>query len=71
MTKLELATMLERFLDDSSDGGDDFSAFTEVGAEASLEPYRRRILGAWGDGWTDADEIRSVIRELRIDGAGK
>jgi len=69
MTKLELATMLERFLDDSSDRGNNFSAFTEVRAEPALEPYRRRILEAWGDGWTDADKVRNIIEELRIDGA--
>ena len=67
MTKLELAEMLERFVGDPSDSGRNFSAFTEVKAEPELEPYRRRILEAWGDGWTDADEIRNIARELRTD----
>ena len=65
MTKLELAEMLERFADDPSDSGDEFSAFTEVRAKPELEPYRRRVLEAWGDGWTDADELRNIARELK------
>jgi hypothetical protein len=67
MTTLELAEMLEHFVQDPTDSGDDFAAFTEVKAEPELEPYRRRILEAWGDGWNDADEIRNIARELRTD----
>ena len=67
MTKLELAAILERFVDDPSDSGEDFIGFTEVRAAPELEPYRRRILEVWGDGWNDADEIRNIARELRTD----
>ena len=64
MTKLELAETLERFL--GGDSGQGFSAFSEVKTTPELEPYRRRILEAWGDGWTDADELRNIINELKV-----
>jgi|1186.fasta_scaffold263204_2 hypothetical protein len=68
MTKLELAEMLERFVGDAPDCGEwEFDDFTSVKAEPALEPYRQRIMQACGDGWTDADEIGNIIRELRTD----
>jgi ERCC4-type nuclease len=68
MTKAELAEMLERLVGDapSSDAWE-FDDFTSVKASFELEPYRQRIMEAWGDGWNDAAEIRNIVRELRTD----
>jgi len=68
VTKLELAVMLERFVGDAPDCAEwEFDDFTSVKASPELEPYRQRLLAAWGDGWNDLDEVRNVIRDLRTD----
>ena len=68
MTRIELAEMLERFVGDAPNCGEwEFDDFTSVRASSELEPYRQRLLEAWGDGWNDIDEVRNIIRDLRTD----
>jgi len=68
MTKLELASMIERFLGDAPGIGDrEWDKFTTYNAEPELESYRHRLNEAFGDGWNDFDEIRRIMIELRAD----